>query len=66
MICTGVNRSPVVPDIPNMHLYEGEIMHSQTYENAERFKDKQVVVIGSSSSGCDIATEVADNTDKVW
>ena len=56
----------MVPDIPNMHLYEGEIMHSQTYENAERFKDKQVVVIGSSSSGCDIATEVADNTDKVW
>nr|XP_009858786.2 dimethylaniline monooxygenase [N-oxide-forming] 2-like isoform X1 [Ciona intestinalis] len=37
--------------------FRGKVLHSGNYESAEEFKDKSVLVIGASNSGCDVAVD---------
>ncbi|KAL4939256.1 hypothetical protein BDV06DRAFT_199237 [Aspergillus oleicola] len=53
---------PYLPDIPGVvgwnEAYPGVITHSKFYDSPEPFKDKKVVVIGSSASGLDIGNQI--------
>ncbi|KAL4445839.1 hypothetical protein ABPG77_009038 [Micractinium sp. CCAP 211/92] len=49
-----------LPDIPGQQAFPGELMHSHNYRSPERFKGLRVLLLGASSSGVDIAEEVAN------
>ena len=65
MVCTGVDGYPYIPDTPGIRDYTGTVIHSKQYTDGAKFKDQTVLVVGNASSGCDIAVEICENTDKV-
>ncbi|MEL6823829.1 MAG: NAD(P)/FAD-dependent oxidoreductase, partial [Calditrichota bacterium] len=46
VIATGVNRVPNSPSWPGQELFDGEIVHSRFYKNAEPYVGKRVLVVG--------------------
>jgi cation diffusion facilitator CzcD-associated flavoprotein CzcO len=53
---------PYLPDIPGIaswnEAYPGAITHSKFYDSPAPFKNKKVIVIGSSASGLDIGNQI--------
>ncbi|KAL4425758.1 hypothetical protein ABPG75_009774 [Micractinium tetrahymenae] len=49
-----------LPAIPGQAAFPGEVMHSHNYRTPERFKGLRVLLLGASSSGVDIAEEIAN------
>ncbi|KAK0107987.1 hypothetical protein ONS96_003765 [Cadophora gregata f. sp. sojae] len=52
---TGLNGEPQIPSIPGMSTFTGTTLHSSQFNNASTFAHKRVIVIGSGTSGHDIA-----------
>ncbi len=65
MVCSGLYRSPVVPSYPGSEAFQGEILHSRSYKGPEGFEGKEIVVVGTGSSGADIAVELSMVASKV-
>ena len=55
--CTGHFSSPNVPQFPGMATFPGRIMHAHDFRSAEEFTDKRILVIGTSYSAEDIASQ---------
>jgi cation diffusion facilitator CzcD-associated flavoprotein CzcO len=53
---TGVE--PVIPDIPGLDVFTGEIVHTSAFGSAEPYRDKTVLVIGTATSGHDVALDL--------
>jgi hypothetical protein len=67
VVATGYTHSPVVPDWPGKDGFTGELLHSSTYRNPTPLRDKEVLVVGSGSSGMEIAHDLATGgAAKVW
>lgn len=61
VICaSGSFRQPFFPSIPNMEAYEGKMMHSQQYKNAQEFIGQKVIVVGGSNSAVQIGVELSE------
>ena len=58
VLATGVSGIPNIPDIPELHAFRGKVMHSHEYRDAEPWRGKRVVVIGTGTSGHDIAQDL--------
>ncbi len=56
---TGIFGSPVVPHIPGLERFQGELIHSSEYRHPDQARDKRVLVVGNGPSGVDIAIEAA-------
>ncbi|MEM6528574.1 MAG: NAD(P)/FAD-dependent oxidoreductase [Chloroflexota bacterium] len=56
--CTGRFGSPIMPDIPGMDEFEGEMLHAHDYHGPEPFTGRRVMVVGNGPSGVDIAPEI--------
>lgn len=64
-----INRhytKPLVPDIRNLNLFKGYILHSRDYRKPNSFKGKRVVVLGAGPSAVDISIELLNVASKVW
>lgn len=62
VVCTGYNRVPNIPHWPgDKTLFEGEIIHSSQYRNAEPYRGKRVLVVGMGNSGAEIALDLSEN-----
>ena len=61
IICTGIHQKPHIPKDKYYENFPKEkIIHSHYYEeNKEKFKDKNVVIIGGGETAHDIACELA-------
>ena len=46
--------------------FPGNIYYSHEYQDPERFRDKEVIVVGGSFSGCEIAAEISTIAKKVY
>ena len=57
---------PLVPVIPGLESFRGLVMHSHDYRHPEVFQGKRVVIVGTGSSGQDIALEVAKFAEMVY
>ena len=57
MYLTGHFSVPFIPEYPGMKAFPGRIMHSHDFRDAEEFRDKNVVVLGSSYSAEDVALQ---------
>ena len=52
---------PYVPDLEGLTDFRGEVLHSSEFVTGEDFKNKCVLVVGTGTSGHDIALDLADN-----
>ena len=58
VLATGVSGIPSIPDIPALKGFRGKVLHSHEYDNAAAWKGKRAVVIGTGTSGHDIAQDL--------
>jgi hypothetical protein len=65
VVATGYLHTPVIPNWPGS--FAGEISHSYTYRNPTPYAGKRVLVVGSGSSGMEIAHDLSTGVAaKVW
>lgn len=65
VVATGYEHTPVIPNWPG--TFTGELLHSHRYRNAAPYAEKHVLVVGSGSSGMEIAHDLATSAAaKVW
>ena len=60
VVATGYNAAPFVPDWPGKEEFDGALIHSSQYVNAEPFRGLDVLVVGAGNSGAEIAHDVVD------
>jgi len=65
VLATGVSGIPSIPDIPALRGFAGTVIHSSEYEDAEPWKGKTALVIGTGNSGHDIAQDLYSGGAKV-
>lgn len=65
VIANGFYQKPLTPSLPGLDTFQGQTLHSAEYKGPEPFTGKRVIVIGSGSSGADIAGEVAETAEQV-
>ena len=65
IVATGAFQEPIIPNIIPSNSKVNQI-HSQTYKNPEQFSDGSILVIGSGSSGSQIAEELRRSNREVF
>lgn len=58
IVATGHFSIPNVPHLEGIESFSGRVMHSHDFRDAEEFRDRNTVVIGSSYSAEDIALQM--------
>jgi len=66
ILATGVNRVPFFPNWQGQSIYEGELYHSDNFDNGKKYQDKKVLVIGMGNSGAEIALDLAEYKAKSY
>ena len=59
VVANGHYSRPRFPSLPGADAFPGLLMHSHNYRRPEGFRGQTVVLVGASSSGVDIAEELA-------
>jgi len=57
IVANGHLWDPIVPDYPGH--FDGHVLHSGQYGNAEDLQGDRVLVVGAGNSGCDLAVDAA-------
>jgi trimethylamine monooxygenase len=57
LCCSGHFSMPNVPFFPGLETFPGRVLHAHDYRSAEEFAGKNVLVIGTSYSAEDIASQ---------
>jgi len=58
IFATGVSSIPSYPDLPGLKDFAGTVVHSGAFENAEAWRGRKVMVLGTGTSGHDVAQEL--------
>ena len=58
VVCSGHFSTPNVPYWPGFDKFEGRILHAHDFRDALEFKDKDVLIVGTSYSAEDIGSQV--------
>jgi len=58
VLATGVSGIPSIPDIAALKSFSGKIIHSSQYEDGGPWKGRRAVVVGTGTSGHDIAQDL--------
>jgi dimethylaniline monooxygenase (N-oxide forming) len=66
LVCSGMFDAPLLPDYSGLRSFGGMLLHSRAYTDAAPFAGRRVLVIGTGSSGVDIALEVGQVAGQVW
>lgn len=65
VVATGYQHTPLIPNWPG--TFNGELLHSSSYRDPARYAHKRVLVVGSGSSGMEIAHDLSTGAAaKVW
>lgn len=65
VVATGYLHTPLIPDWAG--TFSGELLHSSSYRGPPRYAGKRVLVVGSGSSGMEIAHDLTVGAAaKVW
>ncbi len=57
----GAGGRPRIPGLPGLNEFAGEVLHSSTFKSGNAFRDKRVMVVGSSTTGHDICLDLYHN-----
>ncbi len=67
VMATGYDHDPFVPEWPGRESWIGDLVHSSHYANPAAFAGRTVLVVGSGSSGLELAFDLATGgASKVW
>ncbi len=67
VVATGYQHSPHVPQFPGADGFSADLLHSSEYRNPDPYQGRKVLVVGSGSSGMEIAHDLATGgAAKVW
>ncbi|MCF8475906.1 MAG: NAD(P)/FAD-dependent oxidoreductase [Pseudolabrys sp.] len=58
IFATGVSSIPVTPELPGLNDFSGVKVHSGSLEDAEQWKGRKALVLGTGTSGHDAAQEL--------
>jgi thioredoxin reductase len=58
IFATGVSSIPYIPKLPGLEDFKGTVVHSGSFANAGNWRGKMVLVLGSGTSGHDVAQEL--------
>ncbi|KAG5796275.1 hypothetical protein H9Q69_004701 [Fusarium xylarioides] len=57
VVATGHNSVPRVPKISGLEAWKGGLQHASTWRSGQEFKDKSILVIGTSESAIDLVLQ---------
>lgn len=63
---TGTWSNPYIPAYPGAESFQGQLLHSAHYVEAQPFAGKRVQVVGGGNSGAQILAEVSKVADATW
>ncbi len=66
IIATGINRIPNRPKWKGEENFQGTIIHSRDYKNAQTFTGKRVLVVGMGNTGAELALDLSENGTKTY
>lgn len=58
VMATSVSGIPNIPEIAQLRNFDGKVMHSSEYQDGEPWRGRRAVVIGTGTSGHDIAQDL--------
>jgi len=58
VFANGVSTYPLIPQLPGLDEFAGEVVHSEGFDNGAPYRGKQALVIGTGSSANDIALDL--------
>ncbi len=58
VFANGVSSYPLIPEIPGIDSFKGEVVHSEGFDSGEPYAGKKAIVIGTGSSANDIALDL--------
>ena len=61
IFATGVSGIPYFPKLPGLEDFKGTMVHSGRFADAEQWQGKKALVLGSGTSGHDVAQELQAN-----
>ena len=65
VMATGASGIPNIPAIPTLDRFQGTVLHSSAYRDGDAWRDKRALVIGTGTSGHDIAQDLHSAGAKV-
>lgn len=58
-LCSGLHQHPLVPRIPGLETFTGEVIHGAQYRRPAQVAGRRVLIVGAGESGADVAAEAA-------
>jgi cation diffusion facilitator CzcD-associated flavoprotein CzcO len=58
IFATGVSAVPIMPDLPGIETFAGDLLHSSRYNSGHKWKGKKGIVLGTGNSGHDVAHDL--------
>ncbi|KAJ4843019.1 hypothetical protein Tsubulata_005402 [Turnera subulata] len=65
VVCSGHHTQPRIAEFPGYKVWPGKQIHSHNYRTPEPFRNKVVIMIGSSSSAADLSIEISEVAKEV-
>lgn len=64
VVASGENAERVVPEIPGLAEFDGEVIHAGDYKSGEKFRGKKVLVVGCGNSGMEVSLDLCNHDAK--
>ena len=58
VFANGVSSYPLIPDLPGLEDFKGEIIHSEGFDSGADWRGKNALILGTGSSANDIALDL--------
>lgn len=58
VVATGENAEPLVPKIPGLESFQGNVAHTSVYKSGSEYKNQRVLVIGCGNSGMEVSLDL--------
>jgi putative flavoprotein involved in K+ transport len=65
VFATGVSSIPRTPELPGLDAFAGTVMHSGAYASGAAWKGRRALVLGTGTSGHDVAQDLHANGARV-
>ena len=57
VVASGHFSTPNVPEFPGFHTFNGRVLHAHDFRDAMQFKDRDILIVGTSYSAEDIGSQ---------
>jgi cation diffusion facilitator CzcD-associated flavoprotein CzcO len=58
VFANGVSSYPMIPDVPGLEDFKGEVIHSEGFDSGANWNGKNALILGTGSSANDIALDL--------